>query len=107
MVLMFMVDSKVSSMPEMTRPMVSRTVVPTNSVRVQWAVYVYHSRISFRPPLAGEFCVLIIIYDILWSLARLCEGRALIVAKVVLPSRSPPDHAEGCFAGREKRWRLG
>lgn len=54
------------------------------------AVYVYHSRISFRPPLAGEFCVLVIIYDILWSLARLYEGRALIVT------------LEGCFAGREK-----
>jgi len=29
----------------------------------------------------------------------LCEGRALEVAKAVLPSHSPPGYAEGCFAG--------
>lgn len=28
----------------------------------------------------------------------LCEGRALEVAKAVLPSHSPPGYAEGCFA---------
>ena len=28
----------------------------------------------------------------------LCEGRALKVAKAVLPSHSPPGYAEGCFA---------
>ena len=30
---------------------------------------------------------------------KTCEGRALEVAKAVLPSHSPPGHAEGCFAG--------
>ena len=75
LVLMFMVDSKVSSMPEMTRPMVSRTVVPTNSVRVQWVLMLCIS-ISFRPPLAGEFCVLVIIYDILLSLTRALKSLA-------------------------------
>ncbi len=29
----------------------------------------------------------------------LCEGRALEVAKAVLPSHSPPGYAVGCFAG--------